>query len=119
MKALEYEVEVFGKGRVRSNIVAGLEPKDSTLEGIEYLASKGVVAVATSWNPNPGSALEGHRSPEPAWHFDLYEKIAAIHRKYGFTDEQIYDCTAGPTSVYQYFNQIEDETLPIFKANVA
>ena len=37
----------------------------------------------------------------------------------GFTDEQIYDCTAGPTSVYQYFNQIEDETLPIFKANVA
>ena len=119
VKALEYEVEVFGKGRVRSNIVAGLEPKDSTLEGIEYLASKGVVAVATSWNPNPGSALEGHRSPEPAWHFDLYKKIAAIHRKYGFTDEQIYDCTAGPTSVYQYFNQIEDETLPIFKANVA
>jgi len=119
VKALEYEVEVFGKGRVRSNIVAGLEPKDSTLEGIEYLASKGVVAVATSWNPNPGSALEGHRSPEPAWHFDLYKKIAAIHRKYGFTDEQIYDCTAGPTSVYQYFNQIEEETLPIFKANVA
>ncbi len=119
VKALEYEVEVFGRGRVRSNIVAGLEPKDSTLEGVEYLASKGVIATATSWNPNPGSALEGHRSPEPAWHYDLFKKIAAIYRKYGFTYEQIYDCTANPTSIYQDIYRIEDERLPVFKAKVA
>ncbi len=119
VKALEYEVEVFGKGKVRSNIVAGIEPKDSTLEGIEYLASKGVVCFATSWNPNPGSALEGHRSPEPAWHFDLYKKTAAIHRKYGFTYEELYDCYAAPITIIHDIYRIEDETLPVFKGQVA
>ena len=119
VKALEYEVEVFGKGKVRSNIVAGIEPKDSTLEGIEYLASKGVICFATSWNPNPGSALEGHRTPEPAWHFDLYKKIAAIHRKYGFTYEELYDCNAAPITVIHDIYRIEDQTLPVFKGQVA
>jgi len=119
VKALEYEVEVFGRGRVRSVIVAGIEPKDSTLEGIEYLASKGVICLASSWNPNPGSALEGHRSPEPAWHIDLHHKATAIYRKYGFTYEELYDCTPVPTGICHDIYRIEDETLPIFKAQVA
>ena len=119
VKALEYEVEVFGRGKVRSNIVAGIEPKESTLEGIEYLASKGVICFATSWNPNPGSAFEGHRSPEPAWHFDLYKKIAAIYRKYGFTYEEIYDCYAAPITVIHDIYRIEDQALDVFKGQVA
>ena len=118
VKALEHEVDVFGKGRVRSIIVAGIEPKESTLEGIEYLASKGVIAIASSWNPNPGSALEGHRSPEPAWHFDLHKKTVAIYRKYGFTFNQIYDCSA-PTGIALDIYRIEDKALPIFDAQVA
>jgi hypothetical protein len=119
VKALEYEVEVFGRGKVRSNIVAGIEPKDSTLEGIEYLASKGVICFASSWCPNPGSAYEGHRSPETAWHFDLYRKAAAIYRMYGFTYEELYDCYAAPTSIAHDIYSIEDELLPVFKAQVA
>ncbi len=120
VKALEYEVEVFGRGKVRSNIVAGIEPKDSTLEGIEYLASKGVICFASSWCPNPGSALQGHRSPEPAWHFDLYQKAAAIYRKYGFTYEELFDCYAAPAlSIAHDIYRIEDQILPVFKAQVA
>ena len=112
VKALEYEVEVFGKGKVRSNMVAGIEPKDSTLEGVEYLASKGVIGLATVWNPNPGSALEGHRSPETSWYIDLFKKIAAIHRKYGFTYDNIYDCS-GATGIISDIYRIEDETFPV------
>lgn len=89
-KALEVAAEIFGKGYVRSNIVAGIEPKDSILEGIEYLASKGVITYAGAWCPNPGSALEDHRSPEPSWHWDLTQKAVAIYRKHGFTTEQLY-----------------------------
>ncbi len=118
VKALEYEVQVFGKGRVRSNIVAGLEPKDSTLEGIEYLCSKGIIGIAGCWNPNPGSALEGHRPPEPAWYFDLFKKIAAIHRKYGITYDQLYDCSGG-IGILSYIARIEAEALPVFTKNVA
>ncbi len=118
LKVLDHEVEVFGRGKVRSNIVAGIEPKESTLEGIEYLASRGVIGLATVWNPNPGSGLEGHRAPEPAWYFDLFKKIFAIHRKYGFTYEELYDCS-GATGIISDLYRIEDETLPVFKAQVA
>jgi len=92
LKALEYAVGVFGKGNVRSNIVAGLEPKASTLEGVEHLACLGVICYAGAWCPNPGSELEGHRTPEAAWHHDLTLKAAAIFAKQGFTTEQLYSC---------------------------
>lgn len=108
VKALEYAVDVFGPGRVRSNIVAGLEPKQSTLEGVEYLASKGVICFAGAWCPNPGSALEGHRTPEPAWHWDMAKKVAGIFRKAGFTYEQLYDCSAAPNSLCHDIYKIED-----------
>ncbi|HBS59427.1 MAG TPA: nitrogen fixation protein NifB, partial [Firmicutes bacterium] len=119
VKALEYAVEVFGHGRVRSNIVGGIEPRKSTLEGVEYLASKGVVCFAGAWCPNPGSQLEGHRSPEPAWHFDLAKKIAAIFKKAGFTYEQLYDCAAAPTTLCHDIYKIEGELLPLFKEKTA
>ncbi|HBS59431.1 MAG TPA: nitrogen fixation protein NifB, partial [Firmicutes bacterium] len=115
VKALEYAAQVFGHGRVRSNIVAGIEPKQSILEGVEYLASKGVVCFAGAWNPNPGSAFEGHRSPEPSWHFDLARKITAIFRRAGFTYDQLYDCAASPTTLCHDIYKIEDEALPAFQ----
>lgn len=114
VKALEHAVEVFGYGRVRSNMVGGLESKDSTLEGIEYLTSKGILAMANGWIPNPGSALEGHRSPEPEWHLDLARKNYEIYRKRGFTWDQIYDGNAAPLTLVHDLYRIEEERLPIF-----
>jgi hypothetical protein len=86
---------------------------------VEYLASKGVIGFVTSWCPNPGSDLEGHRSPEPAWHLDLFKKVAAIFRKSGFTYDQIYDAYAAPTTVIHDIYRIEDELLPVFKKKAA
>lgn len=115
VKALEYAAQVFGRGHVRSNIVAGIEPKQSILEGVEYLASKGVVCFANPWQPNPGSALEGHRSPDANWHFDLSKKVAAIYRKAGFTYKNLYDVAGAPVSIPHDIYKIEDELLPVFK----
>ena len=115
MKALEHAAKVFGYGKVRSNIVAGIEPKNSTLEGVEYLASKGVICLAGAWCPNPGSALEGHRTPEPEWHLDMAYKVYNIFKKSGFTYEQLYDCNAEPTTLCHDLYKINDELLPIFK----
>lgn len=114
IKALEHAVGVFGHGRVRSNMVGGLESKDSTLEGIEYLTSKGILAIAPGWIPNPGSALEGHRSPEPEWHIDLAKKTYDIYRKRGFSWDQIYDGNAAPLTLVHDLYRIEEERLPIF-----
>jgi hypothetical protein len=111
LEALEYAVGVFGRGRVRSGFVAGLESKQSLLEGVEYLASRGVVTLTGAWCANPGSALEGHRTPTPEWHLDVAKRTAAIQRKAGFTFEQFYDTTPTPDFLVQDIYRIEDRLL--------
>jgi hypothetical protein len=108
VRALEYMVKVFGRGRVRSNIVSGIEPKKSVLEGVEYLSDIGVVSLPGPWCPNPGSELEGHRTPETSWHLDNYYKFAAIYRRKGYTLRELFDCSAARGPVHDIY-LIEEE----------
>jgi hypothetical protein len=108
VKALEYAVKVFGWGRVGSNIVAGLEPKKSTLEGVEYLASKGIGCPAGIFQPKLGTGLEGFRTPETSWHLDRAIKEAEILRRHGFTLEQLQHLKPFAQEVH-YIYQIEEE----------
>jgi len=114
IKALEYGVKTFGFGKVRSMFVGGLETRKTTLEGIEYLASKGICAFISPWVPNPGSAFEGHRSPDWKWHLELAYKNAEILRKYGFTYDHIYDSSASATYPVHDIYRIEDGLFPAF-----
>lgn len=114
ISAIEYAVDVFGKGNVRSNFVVGLQPKDILFEGLEYLISRGVVTVASSWIPALGSPLEGHRTPTADWHYDVQLSHAKLLRKYGITYEQIFNAAPGRNFSHDYF-QIEDGTLPAFR----
>lgn len=93
--SLEASVDIFGKGNVHSTIVGGLEPKESTLEGIEYLASKGIVCHFSAFRAEKGTALEGYRSPEAAFHWELLDKGTDIYRRYGFNTLQLF---SGPAS---------------------
>ncbi|MBQ9206073.1 MAG: radical SAM protein [Treponema sp.] len=113
--ALEYAVGIFGKGRVRTGFVSGIEPKERTLEGVEYLAGKGILSLTNAWNPNPGSKLEGHRTPSPEWHLDLAKKTYQIFKKAGFTYEQYYDASPNADMLVHDIFKIENELLPIFK----
>lgn len=99
IETLDRELEVFGKFHVRSTFVSGIEPKESLLEGFEYLVSKGVCALPSQWYVNVGSALEGHRTPDPDWHWDVFEKTRAIYQKYGLTYELLRNATAEPDLV--------------------
>jgi hypothetical protein len=110
VKALEYAAKVFGKGRVASNIVGGIEPKKSILEGVEYKASKGIVGSASTWRAVVGSVLEGHRSPETAWHFDLQRQIAGIYKRYGFSFSDLHNVTPTAGLAVTIF-QIEQEAF--------
>uniref|UniRef100_UPI000A491502 radical SAM protein n=1 Tax=Treponema endosymbiont of Eucomonympha sp. TaxID=1580831 RepID=UPI000A491502 len=89
LAALDEELRVFGKHRVRSSLVSGIEPKASLLEGVEYLAERGVLPVLRLWNVAIGSRLEGHRTPAHDWHWDVYEKTAVLYKKYGFSWEEM------------------------------
>lgn len=119
VQALEEAVKIFGRGNVRSNIVAGLEPKASTLEGLEYLAALGLICYAGAWCPNPGSALEGHRSPDADLHYDLTLKAAAIYAKHGFTTDQLYSCAGFHNPAIDAFRiqagEAIDGHLPLWK----
>lgn len=109
--ALEAAVEVFGRGFVKSNIVAGIEPKESILEGVEYLASKGINCLAGPFQPRVGTALEGHRSPETSWHWDLQLKVAQIQLKHGYTTEQIYNCAIPGRVAHDLFRIFAGEAV--------
>lgn len=85
-----YASEVFGPRNIRCVFVAGIEPKESVLEGIDYLASKGVWGVALPWIPGPGSKLEGHRTPPPEWHAQIAKENVRIWEHHGFKFEE-YD----------------------------
>jgi hypothetical protein len=83
--ALAYGATVFGKnGRVRTHLVAGIEPADTLIKAFTNLGQKGVLAFANPWRPTPGSFMEGHRPPYPQWYFNLYGKIAETYIHSGF-----------------------------------
>lgn len=111
VRALKHEVEVFGKGNVRSLFVGGLETKERVIEGIEELSSYGVIAQPCIWKPCIGSALEGHRSPETQWHQDLLDKTFSILKKNGFTYEQYY-YGLGCTNVIGNYFKLDGQWMP-------
>lgn len=108
LDTLKHEVDVFGKFHVRSTFVSGIEPKESLLEGIEKLVSNGVVALPNQWYVNVGSALEGHRTPEADWHWDMFEKTLAIYKKYGLTWKLLRNSTAEPDTVLHDLLRLEE-----------
>lgn len=114
LDTLEYEVQVFGRGRARTGFVAGIEPKDKTLEGVEYLTDKGIVCLTNAWTPNPGSKLEGHRTPSPEWHLDLAKKTYQLHKKAGITYEEYCDATPSADFLVHDFYRIDEERLAVF-----
>ena len=95
LNSLEAAVDIFGKGNVHTNIVGGLEPKESILQGIEYLASKGIVSHFIVFRPEKGTPFEGYRSPEASFHWDIVDKATDIFLRYGFTSLHMY---SGPAS---------------------
>lgn len=63
LEALEYAASVFPKGTVASHLIVGLEPRESTLKGIDYLTDIGVVPILPIFKPIRGSQLEGMEPP--------------------------------------------------------
>lgn len=86
--ALEHAAQAFGKGKVASVLVAGLEPKRSLLEGVAWLAERGIYGVPIPWAPAPGSALEGHQTPTAAWHFDVLARVLDVWEAHGLPAER-------------------------------
>jgi hypothetical protein len=89
---MEHARDVAGPFRVGTAFVAGLEPMESLLEGIEFLLQRGIAAAPIPWTVMPGSGLEGHRSPSGGWHLELFARVLDLYDRYGLpfpSDESV------------------------------
>jgi hypothetical protein len=62
-EALHHAAAVFPSGTVWSDLIVGLEPPESTMEGIDTLVGMGVLPVLSLFRPLDDTQLHGHPLP--------------------------------------------------------
>jgi len=83
-RMLKYAVKMIGRGNIHSNLIAGLEPKESTAKGMDHLAEMGVVPRVIVFKPLKGSLLQDWSPPTRADLVYIYNKFKEIvEEKYG------------------------------------
>lgn len=75
LDALQYAASIFPSGTVTSNLIVGLEPFDSTIEGITHLTRMGVVPLLPIFKPLEGSDYSRHNIPESEEIAPLYAHL--------------------------------------------
>ncbi len=85
--------DLFGRGKVSSVLIVGLEPAESTMEGIDTLVSEGVIPTLIPFRPYDDTALASH----PLTSADLYTRLskynAALLAKHGLSPSMQAACT--------------------------
>jgi hypothetical protein len=81
LERLEQSVAIFGRDKVWSNFVFGLEPVEGLVEMCEYLASKGITPGANVLHLDKGSVLK-KKPPTVNEIVYFYQKLADIYKKY-------------------------------------
>lgn len=64
--AMEYTAKKLGRGRVSGEIIAGLEPIEATMRGIDRIVEAGAFPTVCIFRPTEGSALQGQPPPSPS-----------------------------------------------------
>jgi hypothetical protein len=92
-------VEIFGKGNVYTNFVAGVEfaqphgfrsvdeALDSNFEACEFFAKHGVVYLSLVWVPWKGTGLGGQKQPPLEYYVRLVRGLVEIRRQYGLASD--------------------------------
>ena len=62
---MEYTSKKLGRGRVSGEIIAGLEPIEATMRGIDRIVAAGAFPTVCIFRPTVGSDLENASPPDP------------------------------------------------------
>jgi len=84
IEALKYSVNIFGKGKVRTNFVLGSEPLNGLIDGVIQLAKEGIVSDYSIFFPRPGSVWANKRVPLADDILYFTKKLVEVYREYGF-----------------------------------
>lgn len=82
-RMINYMVRTFGKGHASANLLAGLEPAQSTVNGIAHLASLGVIPTIFVFVPLKGTALADQRPPSIRELIYIYSNLKKITERFG------------------------------------
>ena len=64
-EAMEYTAKKLGRGRVSGEIIAGLEPIEATMRGIDRIVAAGAFPTVCIFRPTVGSELENDAAARP------------------------------------------------------
>jgi hypothetical protein len=76
-EAMEYTAKRLGRGRVSGEIIAGLEPIEATMRGIDRIVAAGAFPTVCIFRPTIDSELENAPPPDPG---AMKEVFAHVYR---------------------------------------
>lgn len=76
-------VDVFGKGKIRSSLVVGLEKMEDTLKGVEEICKLGCIPVLSAFVPDSGTDMASFPKPSVDFLIEVVSKASDIAAKYG------------------------------------
>jgi len=80
IEALKYAAGVFGSSQVSSWLIAGLEPKESTIAGVNAIAATGAIPFVTVFRPLMGTQLAGKLPPAVDDVIDIFRAVGQAVR---------------------------------------
>lgn len=83
LAALEYIASKYGPNKACSNFIIGIESIASLLAGAEYLASRGIVPVASVWIPFGRPVLNKMKALDLEYYQAVKRGFSEIYHKYG------------------------------------
>jgi radical SAM superfamily enzyme YgiQ (UPF0313 family) len=83
LDVIEQAAGVLGPGRVRSMLLVGIEPQESTLAAVEAIVDRGGVPVLSPFRPDPGTPMRKAPPPTAAELAGTYLRAADTARARG------------------------------------
>ncbi len=88
LKALEYIAEKYGPNKAFSNLIIGLESLDTLAEGVDYLASRGIIPTSSIWMPAGCPVMGSMKAPELDYYIAVTEIFSNAYKKYSIEPER-------------------------------
>ena len=82
-RMIRHIVRHYGMGHANANLLAGLEPAQSTVNGIAHLASMGVIPTIFVFVPLKGTALAGQKPPSIREMIYIYANLKSMTERFG------------------------------------
>lgn len=83
LESLKYATAVFGRGQVSSWLISGLEPKETTIAGINAVAATGAIPFVTVFRPLMGTELGGKLPPAVEDVMEIFRALGQAIRHNG------------------------------------